>query len=212
MARSFIDKDRSDAPKHRHQGDQPPREAHHADLQAVSIPAAGEDGPDCSEGGGDRLADSVHRAEHRRVRGAVVEEDNGCGEGERTRRHLEEEDDDDREPYPGPVGLVRRRGGGRRERDVRRKGVRQREKREKVLVALGGAETAVDRWVDGELEEHADHAENGRCEAHALREHAQTAGEDERESLSGTGRVVGVITGSREEEKPEVVEGAASSV
>lgn len=119
---------------------------------------------------------------------------------------MQEEHDNDGEPDPGPVSLVWGRGGRRGQSDVWSEGVGEWEEGEEVLVAFGSTKTAVDGWVDGELEEHADDSENGGCESDALRQHTETTSEDEWEFLGGTSGVFGIVAGGGEEEEPKVVE------
>lgn len=74
------------------------------------------------------------------------------------------------------------------------------------MIALGGSQAAIDGWVNGELEEHANDTQDCCCETNTLRQHPKTTGEDEGQLLRQTSRVVGVETGGRQEKKPKVVE------
>lgn len=150
----------------------------------------------------------MNGAEDGWVRRTVVQQNDRGREGKRSGRNLQEKHDNDGEPDPRPVGLVRRRCGGRCQGDVWSEGVGEWEEGEEVLVGFGSAETAVDGWVDGELEKHTDDAEDGGCEADALRQHTEATGEDEGEFLSRTGGIFGVVPRGGEEEEPEIVEGA----
>lgn len=68
MTRPLVHEYGSNASKDGNEGDQPPRETDHADVQAVSVPGSGEDGPDRPEGGRHGLSDAVDRTQHGRVR------------------------------------------------------------------------------------------------------------------------------------------------
>lgn len=199
MPRALVHEDGGNAPKHGNEGNQPPREPDHADIESISVPGSGENRSNGPEGRGDGLSDAVDRAQHGRVRRAVVQEDDGCGQGEGSGRHLEEEHDDDGKPDPYACRLGWRRGRRRSEGEVRRETVRQGEKGEEVLVALRGAETAVDRGIDGELEGHADDSEDGGRETDTLWKHTQSSGEDEGQFLRRGRWVVGVIARRRQE-------------
>lgn len=140
------------------------------------------------------------------MRRAVVEEDDGGRQREGPRGDLHKQHDNDGEPHPDAGRLVRGRATRRGEREVRGKGVGDGEEREEILVALDGAETAVDRRVNGELQRHADDAHDGGRETDTLRRHAQTTREDEGQLLRRRRGIGRVVARRRQEEEPQVVE------
>ncbi len=153
----------------------------------------------------------MNGTQHARVRGAVVDEDDGSGEGERAAHDLDEQDAAEREPDREAGGLVRRGEGGVDDGEVRRQGVGEGEEAEAVAEALPGPEPGVDGRVGEELEAYADDAEDGHGESDAAGGHAEAAGEAEGQGLTrvrGWGRVLWVEAGRGEVDEPEIVEGA----
>ncbi len=85
------------------------------------------------------------------MRGAIVDEDDGSGEGERAADDLDQQNAAQREPDQEAGGLVWRGEGGVDDGEVWRQGVGEREEAEAVAEAHQGSEPGVDGRVDEEL-------------------------------------------------------------
>ena len=119
----------------------------------------------------------MDRAQHTRIRRAVVHQDDCARQCERPADDLQRQND--RQTRPDKVCLVGEECEERQER------VRDRAEREEDAVAFQGSEFGVDEWVAGDLEGEADEADDGGGEADVFGAKAQTAGEGEREASVG---------------------------
>ena len=90
--------------------------------------------------------------QHARVRGAVVDKDDGRWESECASDDLNEEDEGDGEPNQNSGCLGWRRGRGWDDGEVGSKGVSEREEAETVAEATSGAQFCADFGIDKELQ------------------------------------------------------------
>lgn len=195
---ALIQQLRRHPPHHTHARDRPPAKRHHAPVQAHAVPPPAHNGPHGAEPRRHGLAQPMNGAQHRRMRRAVVEQNDTRRQGHGARRRVQEQNHHNGEPQRGrhargrAAAVAVLAGGGRRLllREHGQKGreqVRHGKDDEEVAEAAESAEAGVHGRVHDHLEEHAQDAEDRGRVADGGGGHAEPAGEPEEVALAEDG-------------------------
>lgn len=217
MPTAIMHPQRRHTRQRRHGRRAPPAPRHHANVQPVPVPPPADDGPHGAEAGRHALPQAVDRAEHARVRAAVVEQDDAGGQREGAGRDLQQEHPQDAEPDKGAA----RRGWGFGRRgqygEVRADEVGDGEEEEEPAEGADGAQAGLDGGVERDLEDHAYDAEERSGHANRGSRHTEATCEQQRKrpflELSLLIKLHrGVVSRCREKQRPDIRKGAKMEV